>query len=231
MPLRTTTPFILIIYSIYHSIALADIITINHGQFKETFTESVNISGIVRIGVMYGSPLNNTDLDSLFIDLGQNKKGLLCASITSIDGQYKAAFKLKLKEQWKGISRFKLPSQYHQRISHYSPNHVAVMAEIKPKCKGKTHQIVPASWGPPNTETIHVFINSGGFNSILKLYKLNGDREKIKCHDINTNKKTAFNTECTISKPIRYQMEKSTLFRSRNNNRSKPIKLPIFTTN
>jgi len=230
--IRTTPSFLVIIFTLLFSkFAFPDTIKIDTQKFSESYTETVNISGSTRTGVMYESSLHKVNAESLYIDIGDTSSGMLCAKLVSVDGLYEASFELKLKNKWQGINRFILPSRYNKKISHYPPNHIAVLAELKPKCKGKTLKFAPASWGSPIITKIRVLINSGGLNTHIKLYEYDGSHQKLECHYIDAQKKVAFDTECIISEPGRFLLHKSKILRSKFNSRSAPIKLPITISN
>lgn len=199
-------------------------------QFHESFTQNVNISGSVRAGVMYSSSLDKVRLDSLFIDIGDIAKSdkMLCVKMLSVDGQYGADFSYKLKGKLSGLNHFKLPTTLQDKVSGYTPSHLAVLAEIKPACKGKGGHIVPALWSKKKDNILKVYLNSGVSKTSLKLYKAQGGSNKVSCNPIKAKRNTAYDTECNINISEEYTLEKTKIIRTNFGSHSRPIKLPIY---
>jgi len=223
----------LIVKSLFStSVAFADTVILDKdiNQFRESFTQSVNISGSVRAGVMYSSSLKNVQLDSLFIDIGAKAMmdKMLCVKMLSVDGQYGADFTYELKGKLRGLNRFKLPSTLQDKVSVYSPDQLAVLAEVKPVCKGRGGHIVPALWSNKKDDSLNVYLNSGVSKTSLKLYKIKGGSTKIICKPVKAERNTAFDTKCRIDNTEEYKLDKTKILRTNFGNHSRPIKLPIY---
>jgi len=227
---KIVTGFIALSTLIVLDAVKADTIQLDKTQFHESFTRNVNISGSVRAGVMYGSSLSKVQPDSLYIDIGSKviSDKLLCVKLLSVDGQYGADFTYKLAGKLKGLNNFKFPTTYIDEVSQYAPDHLAVLAEIKPACKGRSGNIVPALWSDKKDDVIKVYLNSGVSNTFLKLYKNDGGSKKVSCQAVKAEKNTAFDTQCDIRDSSSFKLEKTKILRSHFGSHSRPIKLPIF---
>lgn len=102
--------------SISSAYSAMNTITVDPKIFKEAYTETVNVSGIVRVGVMYSSTLSKADSNSLYVDIKSGAEKILCVNINSIDGQYSASFELTIPTGINGVNRFILPSKFEQQI-------------------------------------------------------------------------------------------------------------------
>ena len=208
----------------------AETIQLDKLQFRESFAENVNISGSVRAGVMYRSNLPNATPDSLYIDIGSKSNQILCARILSVDGKYGADIDYQLTGNRSGFTQFQLPTIMHDVVTSYTPNQLAVLAEIKPRCKSRKGHIVPASWGKPlvTSGIVKVFLNSGANNTFLKLYKHGGGSKKLSCNPIEAERNTAYDTECSIKNVEIYDLGKTKIIRTNFGNHSRPLRLQIF---
>ena len=227
---QTVTGFIALSTLIVLNAVKADTIQLDKTQFHESFTRNVNISGSVRAGVMYNSSWSKVQLDSLYIDIGSESvpDKMLCVRLLSVDGQYGADFTYKLTGKLTGLNNFKFPTTFQDEVSQYTPDQLAVLAEIKSACKGRTGSIVPALWSSKKNEDIKVYLNSGVSKTFLKLYKRKGGSTKVSCMPVKAERNTAFDTQCHISNIDDYKLEKTKVLRTHFGNHSRPIKLPIF---
>jgi len=207
--------------------AHADTIKLDKIQFSESFTKNVNISGSVRVGVMYSSSLSYVKPDSLYIDIAPQANQLLCVKILSIDGQYGAQFTYQIPSGLLARSQFQLPTDFVSVVTSYKPDQLAVLAEIKPVCKGKGGNIVPASWGVPAQETIKVYLNSGVRSTSLKLKMIKGGSKKLACHPVKNERNAAYDTECVIENFTKYNLQKTKILRSNFGSHSRAVKLNI----
>jgi hypothetical protein len=207
----------------------AEAIKLNQSQFWESYSQSVNISGSVRAGVMYDSPADHVIPDLLYLDISTKSDQLLCVSMVSVDGQYGAKFTYQLSDKIHGLTPFQLPTKLREVMIAYTPEQIAVLSEIKPVCKGKSGHIIPASWGKPSVNTVKVYLNSGISRTTLKLYKFSGGKIKLKCLPMQSDKNnTAYDTECIITNAGDYDLSKTKILRSNFGNHSRPIKLNIY---
>lgn len=198
----------------------------NH--FRESYAENVNISGSVRVGVMYGSSELKVTPDSLYINIGLMVDQMLCVKMLSVDGQYGADFSYQLTGNVSGRNRFQIPTKLRDVLTGYAPDQLVVLAEIKSKCKGRSGVIVPALWGGQTQDTVvKVYLNSGVSKTVLKLYKNEGGSKKLECGSIKAVINTAYDTECSIVNISSYNLEKTKIIRTHFGNYSKPVKLKI----
>lgn len=225
--IRTYQQLILLFLLTAINSANAEIIQLDKTQFRESFTKNVNISGSVRTGVMYSSSMPYVKPDSLYIDIGPQINQLLCVKILSIDGQYGADFTYQIPNGLVGRSQFKLPTDFMNTITSYKPDELAVLAEIKPICKGRNGYIVPASWGLPVLEALKIYLNSGVRSTSLKLDVIKGRSEKLACRPVKSERSTAYDTECVIEKFNKYNLQKTKILRSNFGSHSRAVKLKI----
>jgi len=208
-------------------------IEIEFNQFHEYFTESVNISGSMRAGVMYESETSRAAPDSLQVDLTNAIGSVLCVTLLSVDGKYGADFSYTLTGETKGRTAFKLPTEKQEIITSYSPEQLAIFAQVKPVCKGAKGVVVPAFWGnSANSNVLNVYLNSAANSTFLMLYGASGDagdKGKILCKRIDADDNTAYNTQCTINDIQKYNLEKTVIIRSNFGKAYRPVKLKIMT--
>lgn len=203
-------------------------IKLDQNQFREFYSQSVKISGSVRTGVMYDSPADHVVPELLYIDIPTKSDQFLCVNMVSVDGQYGAKFTYQLSKNIHGLTPFELPTEKEGVMMAYTPTQLAVLAEIKPTCKGKSGHIVPASWGVPHSDTVKVYLNSGISKTTLILINLSGEKDKFPCHPFKSDKNnTAYDTECIIDRAGKFDLSKSKILRRNFGNRFRPIKLNI----
>ena len=221
---------ILSVSTMFNTVNAETIQITNDHQFSESFSENVSISGSVRVGVMYSSSSRYVTPDSLYIDIGLKSDQILCVKMLSVDGQYEADFAYPLAGNISGRIHFELPTRFQDVVATYTPDQLAVLAEIKSVCKGGGGRIVPASWGEPIPGDVKVYLNSGVNKTFLKLYKANGSSDKISCSPIQSGKSTAYDTVCIIPGAGSYNLERTKIIRINFGNYSKPVKLKIYTS-
>ena len=210
------------------SFCYADSITVSSNELSESYTEEVKVSGEVRAGLMISAASTKVRPDSLYIDLGDGSYENICVIMRSIDGKYESRFSKQLSKDLSGLTQFILESEYQNIFSNYSPDTIAILVNTSSKCKGKLVGALPAVWGKPADNSLKVFLNSGLYQTKLKLYKPDGTKEKIPCTQIENDKKVAYDTQCQIISPEIYDLTKTKILRKNFGNVLKPIALPIL---
>lgn len=201
------------------------------GQFQESYIKEVNISGSVRAGVMFESKSEVAGPEDLHIYLSDKNPSILEVKMISIDGRYEADFNYPVKNEETGITKFKLPTKMAHIISHYPPDQLAVLARLKKPENSSKGEIVPATWGKPESKNLKIFLNSGVSTTLLKLYRTDGSTEKIVCKKIDADNVTAYDTECRVNEAGQYEMSKTKIIRKNFDSYFKPVKLNINCRN
>jgi len=172
-------------------------------NFSEHFSQKVSVSsGPIRSGVMFGSESKYVDLNQLYLYIPETvdvSKKILCADITSIDGNYYAKFKLSVKSGVTGAIKLILSSKYNNELMDYSILEVAVAVTIRETCDrpSKIEGYVPTSWGVSSQKKTRVLINSGAQKTSFKFKKT---QSQLACNKIYTEKsKIAYDVLCEFA--------------------------------
>jgi len=203
-------------------------IVLNDREFKESFLDKVSVSGGIRAGFMYQSPLAHIDIHELYVHLQhdiEEQDAMLCVNMVSRDGRYSASWEYALGKQPAGSIAVDLPSKYQEKISGYSTDALVVLAAIAKKdCTSSQMKYVPTSWGEMNTSDYILYVNSGNTDTIIGIP---GHAERIQCSKIVADSTIAYDTRCIVGKDI--LNEPKSLFFVRNNfgNRLPNVEFPV----
>ena len=143
--------------------------------FKESLTESVDVSGGVLVSYQFEGNLSNPQTDSLYIAVPKLESQVKI-KILSIDGQYSANFTLSLsgeKSKWMKIA---IPSKYQKRLATYDAKDLAVYAyhEVPSKRRKKLWNVLPTAWGVP--------IVANKTSTLIRLVTLPGPYTHFRTH-------------------------------------------------
>jgi hypothetical protein len=203
-------------------------IVLDDKQFKESFLETVSVSGGIRAGFMYQSSLQHADINQLYVSLQHNvddQDAMLCVSMVSRDGRYSASWEYPLGKQTAGSIAVTLPSKYQAEISKYSPDALVVLAGIaKKNCTSGDVKYVPTSWGEPVQSDYILYVNSGNTDTIIGIP---GQKERIQCAKISADSTIAYDTRCVIAKGILDEPKSIFLVRQNFGNKLPNVEFPV----
>lgn len=203
-------------------------IVLDNTQFKESFLDKVTVSGGIRAGFMYQSPLGRIDIHELNVHLQRDiddQDAMLCVNMVSRDGRYSASWEYALGKQPAGSIVVDLPSKYQEQISGYAPDALVVLAGItKKECTSTEIKYVPTSWGGINKSDYILYVNSGNTDTIIGIP---GHAERIQCAKIVAESTIAYDTRCVVGRDI--LNEPKSIFFVRNNfgNRLPNVEFPV----
>jgi len=202
-------------------------IVLDNSQFKESFLDKVTVSGGIRAGFMYQSPLNRVDIHQLKVHIQreiEEQDAMLCVNMVSRDGRYSASWEYALGKQHVGSIAVDLPSRYQEQISGYSPDALVVLAAITKKdCNSSELKYVPTSWGGANSDYI-IYVNSGNTDTIIGIP---GHKERIQCTKIIAESTIAYDTRCVVGKDILNEPKSIFLVRNNFGNRLPNVEFPV----
>lgn len=203
-------------------------IVLNNTQFKESFLDKVTVSGGIRAGFMYQSPLEHVDIHGLYVHLQhdvEEQDAMLCVNMVSRDGRYSASWEYALGKQSAGSIAVDLPSKYQEQISGYSPDALVVLAGITNKdCTVNEMKYVPTSWGEMNNSDYLLYVNSGNTDTIIGIP---GQKERIQCSKIIADSTIAYDTRCVIGKDVLNGPKSIFLVRNNFGNRLPNVEFPV----
>lgn len=195
-------------------------IVLSANQLKESFLEKVTVSGGIRAGFMYRSPLQHVDVHQLFFYLHRDlhdPDAMLCVSMVSRDGRYTATWQHLIGAQPAGVINIDLPSKFQEQISKYAPDELVVLAGLtRENCSGKDIKYIPASWGEGPRSEYLLYVNSGNTDTVIGVP---GQSERIPCGKINADSTIAFDTMCVVNAAV--LAEPKSIYVVRNNFGSK----------
>jgi len=203
-------------------------IVLSENQFKESFLEKVTVSGGIRAGFMYQSPLDHVDVHQLFIYLHRdldNQDAMLCVNMVSRDGRYAASWQHGIGKQPAGAINIDLPSKYPEQISTYTPDALVVLAAIATQnCSSQDIKYPPASWGEARPADYTLYVNSGSTDTVIGIP---GHTERIPCAKIAADSTIAYDTRCTVSKEVLSEPKSIFLVRNHFGNRLPNVEFPV----
>lgn len=203
-------------------------IVLTDNQFKESYLEKVTVSGGIRAGFMYRSPLERVDVHQLFIYLHRDleeQDATLCVNMVSRDGRYTASWNYGLGKQPAGAIKVDLPSKYDEQLSAYPPDALVVLAAIgKENCASQNAKYIPASWGQVQDSDYILYVNSGNTDTVIGIP---GHTERIPCAKINAESVIAYDTKCTVSKEILAEPKSIYLVRNNFGTRLPNVEFPV----
>lgn len=203
-------------------------IVLTEHQFKESFLEKVTVSGGIRAGFMYKSPLTHVDIHQLYIYLHRDlddQDAMLCVNMVSRDGRYAASWQYGIGKQPAGTINIDLPSKYREQISSYPPEALVVLAAIaKQNCTAPDMKYIPASWGETHQADYILYVNSGNTDTVIGIP---GHAERIPCTKITAESTIAYDTRCLIGKDILDEPKSIFLVRNNFGNRLPNVEFPV----
>ncbi|WP_028317128.1 hypothetical protein [Desulfobulbus elongatus] len=214
-----------------HGVALAQQkrkIVLSENQFRESFLEKVTVSGGIRAGFMYGSPLERVDVHQLYIYLHRDlddPQAMLCVNMVSRDGRYTASWQYALGSQPAGIINVDLPSKYREQVSSYTPDALAVLAAIATQdCTAPDLKYIPASWGEAHQADSILYVNSGNTDTVIGIP---GHTGRIPCAKITADSTIAYDTQCVIGKEVLDEPKSIFLVRTSFGNKLPNVEFPV----
>ena len=203
-------------------------IVLNEKQFKESFLETVTVSGGIRAGFMYQSLLDHVDIHELYVNLQhdiEDQDAMLCVNMVSRDGRYSASWEYALGKKTAGSIAVNLPSKYQAQVSSYLTDALVVLAAITKKdCASGEMKYVPTSWGEVTKSDYILYVNSGNTDTIIGIP---GESERIQCSKINADSTIAYDTRCIIAKGILDEPKSIFLVRKNFGNRLPNVEFPV----
>lgn len=203
-------------------------IVLTDNQFKESFLEKVTVSGGIRAGFMYQSPLDHVDVHQLYIYLHrdlEDQDAMLCVSMVSRDGRYAASWQHAIGTQPAGAINVDLPSKFQEQIASYPPDALVVLAAIaKQSCSSQDMQYIPASWGEVQNSDFILYVNSGNTDTVIGIP---GQTERIPCTKITADSTIAYDTRCIVSKETLREPKSIFLLRNNFGNRLPNVEFPV----
>jgi len=203
-------------------------IVLTENQFKESFLEKVTVSGGIRAGFMYQSPLDHVDVHQLYIYLHRDleeQDAMLCVNMVSRDGRYAASWQYGIGKQPAGTINVDLPSKYQEQISSYSPDALVVLAAVtKQNCSSQDMKYIPASWGEVHHSDYILYVNSGNTDTVIGIP---GHTERIPCAKIAAESTIAYDTRCIIGKEVLSEPQSIFLVRNNFGNRLPNVEFPV----
>lgn len=203
-------------------------IVLSENQFRESFLEKVTVSGGIRAGFMYKSPLEHVDVHKLFIYLHRDladPDATLCVNMVSRDGRYAASWQYALGNQPAGAINVDLPSKYQDQVASYAPDALVVLAGIaKQNCAAPDLKYIPASWGETPPADYILYVNSGNTDTVIGIP---GHTERIPCTKIAADSTIAYDTRCVVGKEILTEPKSIFLVRNNFGNKLPNVEFPV----
>ncbi|WP_310600780.1 hypothetical protein [Desulfobulbus sp.] len=203
-------------------------IVLSENQFRESFLEKVTVSGGIRAGFMYKSPLERVDARQLYIHLQRDlddPQAMLCVNMVSRDGRYAASWQYAIGSQPAGAINVDLPSKYQEQMSSYSPDALVVLAGIaKQSCAAPDLKYIPASWGEARAADYILYVNSGNTDTIIGVP---GRTERIPCAKIAADNTIAYDTQCVIGREVLAEPKSIFLVRNSFGNKLPNVEFPV----
>ena len=203
-------------------------IVLDKQQFKESFLDTVTVSGGIRAGFMFQSPLGHVDIHELYVILQhdiEDQDAMLCVNMESRDGRYSASWEYALGKQSAGAIAVSLPSKYQTQVSNYPTDALVVLAGIaKKNCGSGEMQYVPTSWGEGAKAIYILYVNSGNTDTIIGIP---GQTQRIECSKIKADDAIAYDTRCIIASDLLSEPKSIFLVRKNFGSRLPNVEFPV----
>ncbi len=173
--------------------------------FKESLSESVDVSGGVLVSYQFEGDSKNPQTDSLYIATPQLESNVKI-KILSIDGQYSAKFTLSLSDKKSKWTKISIPSKHQKKLSSYNAKDIAVYAfhEVPSKRRKKLWNVVPTAWGAPNSDIQYFNINTSGDTPMYVFKNAEGNKVIVQCLPVKNKVVTAFNYQCPVEQSYKF---------------------------
>ncbi len=172
--------------------------------FVEKYDETVDVAGQLRAGLMYGSTVENVDIDDLRMDLKLQtviNGETACIRVASRNGVFSATWEITLET---GVGEQVItgfPTQYKKILEKFTPDKlVAIASVVAPdqNCTAERVRYLPTSWGDPDNETIVAYLNADSTDARIA-GKKDKETQRGKCRILpSSDENTAFDTICTL---------------------------------
>ncbi|GAB2676651.1 hypothetical protein Q4574_12945 [Aliiglaciecola sp. 3_MG-2023] len=166
---------------------------INISDFSESLSKKVKVSGTFLKGIQYESA---DDEKFLSVKLISGIQGLLCISITSKDGKYKASMSHEIDGKISGFTRIVYQSKFMDELQEYDSNSLAVLASVAGSCESTDKRYFISTW-----------TDSVAKSNVVMLIRSNARRDSVsvgdtgksfKCEKINSPSNVSYDKKCVL---------------------------------
>jgi hypothetical protein len=165
----------------------------------EQWLDRVPVGAEFNVGIMALNP-SNINAKGFFVNVPKIHDKMLCVSINSKDGRYKANLEYDITNlNVEGIYEFELPTIYKQKLAGYKENEVAIIVKSSLSCNMSIGDFYIACWKDfDNNEYSTIYLNSES-TIVLAMIDKNNKREDIKCKKIIDTSYVSYNCECEVA--------------------------------
>jgi len=191
--MRISTLLILY-FVVFNPIVNSATLSISKSSVTESFSNTVKVSGRFYLGMVYDT---DEQVDKLNVLFPKETTGMLCVSISSIDGKYKANISHKIEKPVTGLVQLDFESDYKEELKTYRSNQLAVLSTISKSCDDVKQRNMISSWSSDiNNKNILLLIRSDARKDTV-LFP--GSDMKVKCKKFRDEHKVTYDKYCELS--------------------------------
>ena len=172
-------------------------------KLQESYSEGVNLSGSLLVGIRQGGAINQPlDLKNLSVTLPRTAHKQLCLAMTTRDGRYFAEQTFEIGNFGPGVQSLPLQSRYAEKLHAYSTDDLALRVELRDQCDdGAAGAYVLSSLaGGTDAGMVTLYVNTK--NSEANATILNAKNEILAridhCDEFTSGARTAFDHVCRL---------------------------------
>ncbi|MEP1385642.1 MAG: hypothetical protein ABJK64_17820 [Paraglaciecola sp.] len=183
-----------LLFFCFMPIAKADTLSISKPNVTESFSTTVKVSGNFYLGMVYNT---NEKVEQLSVLLPDDSTGMLCISISSIDGKYKANLSHQLVKPVSGLTQLSFKSEYEDELKTYRSNQLAVLSTISKSCDDTNRRNIISSWNPDiANKNVLLLIRS---DARMDVVHFPNSETKIKCKKFRDEIKVTYDKYCELA--------------------------------
>jgi len=187
------------------SVACAEPATlaVDKDSFREKFDRTVDVSGQLRAGLMFGSALEKIQTGSLMVSF-KARTGLpgeqVCIRVASRDGVFTAIWTSTLDVKLDDLHRATFATEHAKELRNYAVDELVAIASIGQSCSAEDRTYLPSSWGLPQVGSLYAYLNADSSAAAIAARYPESEIVQKQCSILPTSEvTTAFDTVCSLT--------------------------------
>jgi hypothetical protein len=167
----------------------------------EKWQDRVPVGADFLVGIHSNQKDESIDPSRLFVTLPKNHGPILCVSISSIDGKYKAKLEYDIKNTGSGEFEFEIPTEHKDKLSKYKTQNVAIISKSGQSCTSTNGIYHVASWNKSLEDKRYMYF--GGETPVsISLFDAKGKITKVKAEKIEGVPAISYKWKCEVSQEL-----------------------------
>jgi len=160
---------------------------------KENYSENIQVTGDFLVGIQTGT---DQERKSIHVFLPDKPKGILCITLSSIDGKYKARIEKTINESLPNPVPIPYESKYKEIIDKYPNNEIAVLSTLGTSCDNDANAKQLISAWDATSRNLLLLIRSSARKDIAYITSQNLSAVKSKCRKFRKSYNVTYDKYC-----------------------------------